>query len=71
MTQIIQTNLDELLADCGTIDAVSWQAPKQMTYAQWAEIGEKFQYTIYRRGFCNWIGSINNCFSFQIGCSER
>jgi len=51
MTQIIQTNLDELLADCGTIDAVSWQAPKQMTYAQWAEIGEKFQYV---SGSMNW-----------------
>lgn len=52
MTQaIIQTNLDELLADCGTIDAVSWQAPKQMTYAQWAEIGERFQRV---SGSINW-----------------
>lgn len=52
MTQaIVQTNLDELLADCGTIDAVSWQAPKQMTYAQWAEIGSKFQYV---SGSLNW-----------------
>lgn len=52
MTQaIIQTNLDELLADCGTIDTVSWQAPKHMTYAQWAEIGSKFQYI---SGSLNW-----------------
>jgi hypothetical protein len=52
MTQaIIQTNLDELLADCGTIDTVSWQAPKHMTYAQWAEIGSKFQYVV---GSLNW-----------------
>ena len=52
MTQaIIQTNLDELLANCGTIDAVSWQAPKQMTYAEWAEIGSKFQYV---NGSLNW-----------------
>lgn len=51
MTQIIQTNLDELLADCGTIDAVSWQAPRNMTFAQWAEIGSKFQYV---SGSLNW-----------------
>ena len=52
MTQaIIQTNLDELLANCGTIDAVSWQAPSRMTYAEWAEIGSKFQYV---NGSINW-----------------
>lgn len=52
MTQaIIQTNLDELLADCGTIDAVSWQAPRNMSYAQWSEIGSKFQYV---SGSLNW-----------------
>ncbi len=43
MTQeIVKTNLDELLADCGTIDAVSWQAPQNMTREKWLEIGRKF-----------------------------
>lgn len=52
MTQAIaQSNLNELLADCGTIDAVSWQAPHNMTYAQWTEIGGKFQYI---NGSLNW-----------------
>jgi hypothetical protein len=52
MTQAItQSNLNELLADCGTIDAVSWQAPRNMTYAQWSEIGSKFQFV---NGSLNW-----------------
>ena len=52
MTQAItQSNLNELLADCGTIDAVSWQAPRNMTYAQWSDIGSKFQHI---SGSINW-----------------
>lgn len=51
MNHIVKQNLDELLADCGSIDAVSWRAPQAMTYEQWADVGRKFQYV---SGAVNW-----------------
>ena len=51
MKHIVKQNLNELLADCGAIDAVSWSAPQAMTYEQWADVGRKFQHV---SGAVNW-----------------
>lgn len=51
MSAIVKTDLNALLADCGTIDIVSWHPPASMTYEQWAEIGRQFQYV---NGSLNW-----------------
>jgi hypothetical protein len=49
--QIVQTDFDGLLANCGSIDAVSWKAPQGMDFVRWAEIGQKFQ---LMSGSLNW-----------------
>jgi phage N-6-adenine-methyltransferase len=54
MNHLVKSNLDELLSDCGVIDAVSWQPPANMTYEQWADIGGKFQYIDSARNW--WLG---------------
>lgn len=39
----VKSNLNELLSDCGTIDATSWQPPADMSYEVWKEVGQRFQ----------------------------
>jgi DNA modification methylase len=51
MTMLVSSGLNELMADCGTLDAVSWTPPQKMSYEQWEEIGRKLQQI---NGSLNW-----------------